>query len=235
MIADEPLLIIEDSITAQRKLLEGFHGDEAADKKKMKQAMEPMHFAISLSGEPTLYPKLADLIKELHKRNKTSFLVTNGLLPDALRLLEEKDALPTQLYVSVDAPNKEMFFQIDRCSIKNGWELLMDTLDILKRFKKKTRTTLRITAIKGLNMIYPELYAALIKRSDATYVEVKAYMYVGSSRERLTQEHMPSHDEVKAFALEICKHCGYKIIDEQFPSRVVLLMKKDSKDRIMKF
>jgi tRNA wybutosine-synthesizing protein 1 len=235
MIVDDPLLILEHSVKFQNKLLEGFGGEPKADKKKYSESKEPMHYAISLSGEPTLYPKLAELIKELHKRGKTSFLVTNGLLPSALRELEKEKALPTQLYVSIDAPNKELFFKIDRCSLKNGWELLMETLDLVKKLKKKTRTTLRITAIKGLNMILPEKYAALMKKSDATFVEVKAYMHVGSSRERLTEGHMPLHHEVKEFALEICKHSGYKIIDEQTQSRVVLLMKKDRKDRVMRF
>ena len=46
---------------------------------------------------------------------------------------------------------------------------------------------------------------------------------------------MPLHEEIRAFANQICKYCGYKIIDEQKESRVVLMMKKDRKDRIMKF
>jgi tRNA wybutosine-synthesizing protein 1 len=105
----------------------------------------------------------------------------------------------------------------------------------MKKLKKKTRTTLRITAIKGLNMVEPEKYAALIIQSDATFVEVKSYMNVGSSRERLSYDNMPLHEEIRAFANQICKYCGYKIIDEQKESRVVLMMKKDRKDRIMKF
>lgn len=235
MIVDEPLLIIEGSLKAQRKLLEGYFGDDKVNKKKIREAQEPMHYAISLSGEPTLYPRLEELIAELHKRGKTTFLVTNGLMPDTLRLLEQKNALPTQLYVSVDAPNKELFFKIDRCSLKNGWELLMKTLDVMKSLKKKTRTTIRITAIKDLNMMHPEQYASLIKKADATFVEVKAYMFVGSSRERLSLSNMPLHEDIIKFAKEICIYSGYKIIDEQLQSRVVLLMKKDSKDRIMKF
>jgi tRNA wybutosine-synthesizing protein 1 len=235
MKVDEPLMIIEGTLKAQNKLLEGFKGNDAVKKKKYLESKEPMHYAISLSGEPTLYPKLAELIIELHKKGKTTFLVTNGLMPDALKQLEKKGALPTQLYVSIDAPNKELFFKIDRCSLKNGWELLMETLDVVKSLKKKTRTTLRITAIKGLNMTHPEQYAALIKKADATFVEVKAYMHVGSSRERLDIKNMPLHDDIVEFAKVICKHSGYKIIDEQPASRVVLLMKRDRKDRIMKF
>ena len=46
---------------------------------------------------------------------------------------------------------------------------------------------------------------------------------------------MPLHTEVKAFAEEIMKYSEYKIIDEKADSRVVLLMKHDIPDRIMKF
>ena len=67
------------------------------------------------------------------------------------------------------------------------------------------------------------------------FVEVKAYMWVGMSRERLEQHNMPLHEEVKQFALEIAKHSNYKIIDEHEPSRVVLLMKEDFEGRVMKF
>jgi len=232
---DEPTFIIDESIKKQKHLLNGYPGNSKTNMKKWKEAQEPMHFAISLAGEPTLYPKLSGLIKELHDKHKTTFLVTNGLMPERLLELESKDALPTQLYVSLDAPNKELFFQIDRCSLKDGWDRLMKTFDILKTLKNNTRTSVRITLIRNMNMVEPENYAALIIRSDALFVEVKAYMHVGSSRERLSIKHMPLHPEVKAFALEIAKHCGYKIIDEQESSRVVLLMKKDIPDRIMKF
>ena len=46
---------------------------------------------------------------------------------------------------------------------------------------------------------------------------------------------MPLHSEIKEFALKLGKELGYKIIDEQKPSRVVLLMKKDIKNRKLKF
>ncbi len=245
IIIDEPSLIIEESIKKQKKLMSGFGGYDQVNRKKLKEAQEPMHFAISLAGEPTLYPKLAELIKELHKKGKTTFLVTNGLLPEKLEELEKKKSLPTQLYVSLDAPNKELFFKIDRCTIKDGWERLMKTLDVLKKLRhkeqiknkteNKTRTCLRITLIKEINDVHPEKYAELIKKSDAMFVEVKSYMYVGSSRERLEMKNMPLHEDIIEFANKIGKYCGYKIIDEQIPSRVVLMMKEDFDERIMKF
>jgi tRNA wybutosine-synthesizing protein 1 len=233
--ADDPIKIVDAAINGQRILLSGFGGFEGTNRNKLRQAQEPMHFAISLTGEPTIYPKLAELIKELHKRGKTTFVVSNGMLPDKIAELERKKALPTQLYISVDAPNEQLFRKIDNPQLKDGWQRLMRSLDILKKLKKKTRTTLRFTMIKGYNMLNPEQWAEIIKRSEPLFVEVKAYMFVGFSRLRLKIENMPRHHEVMEFAEQICKCSGYKIIDEKQESRVVLLMKKDSAARIMEF
>mgnify|MGYP001617546631 CR=1 FL=1 len=83
---NSPSEIVDGCINAQRKLLEGFNIDKKSKKKQLSKAnrekylesLEPMHFAISLSGEPTIYLYIGDLIQELRRRGKTSFLVTNG-------------------------------------------------------------------------------------------------------------------------------------------------------------
>ncbi|MBI2646911.1 4-demethylwyosine synthase TYW1 [Candidatus Woesearchaeota archaeon] len=230
---DAPVDIVEGTIKAQRKLLSGFGGNEKTSKDKFESAMHPQHVAISLDGEPTLYPRLTELIREYKGRNFSTFVVSNGLLPYRIeRLLEEP---PTQLYISVDAPNEELFNIIDRPIIKNAWQALQKTLSMLPRLREKTRTVLRFTLIKGLNMVKAEQWAEIIKLSNPMFVEVKAYMWVGMSRERLEQENMPSHEEVKKFAIEIAKHADYKLIDEHEPSRVVLLMQEDFEGRVMKF
>jgi tRNA wybutosine-synthesizing protein 1 len=69
----------------------------------------------------------------------------------------------------------------------------------------------------------PEEYGKLIKKADPDYVEVKAYMFVGSSRERLTLDNMPKFNEVKDFAKKIGDACGKEIVNESEVSRVVLL------------
>jgi tRNA wybutosine-synthesizing protein 1 len=228
---DDPKEIIDNCILKQRKLLSGFGGTKKTNLTKLKAAQEPMHFAISLTGEPTLYPKLNELIKEIHSRGKTSFLVSNGMQPEVIRNIEP----PTQLYISVDAPNKELFDKIDATVVKDGWDTLNKTLEVLKEIKNKTRTTLRFTMIKGMNMTDPEGWAERINISEPLFIEVKAYMFVGSSRMRLNMENMPMHHEVKEFAEEICHFCDYKIIDEKEESRVVLLTKEDFDGRIMQF
>ncbi len=226
--SDEPKEIINKCIEAQKKQLIGFMGNPKSNKIKLQEAFQPKHFAISLAGEPTIYPKLNKLIKELHKRKITSFLVTNGMLPRVL----EKIEMPTQLYVSVDAPNEKIYKKIDR-PVTGKWENLIKTLKLLPSLK--TRTVLRLTLIRNMNMIEPKNYAKLIKIAKPMFVELKGYVAVGFSRNRLGISFMPLHSEIKNFAQEVAKHSGYKIIDEKQNSRVVLLMKKDRKDRIMKF
>lgn len=228
--ADSPKEIIENCIKENRQLLSGFGGDIDVNKKKYRQALNPKHFAISLTGEPTLYPKLKELIEELHKQGKTTFVVSNGMFPEVLKKIK-----PTQLYISVDAPNKRLYEKIDKSIYKDAWQRLNKSLEIMKSLRKKTRTCLRITAIKGLNLVDEEGYAKIIKKSRPLFVEVKGYMWVGSSRLRLKNENMPMHNEVKEFAENIANLSKYKIIDEKKESRVILLMEKDFKGRIMKF
>jgi len=226
---DEPKEIIKGSIEAQRKLLSGFGGNENTNLKKFKEAQDPKYFAISLTGEPTLYPKLKDLLSELKKQKRCSFLVTNGLFP---KNLEKLDTLPTQLYVSVDAPNKNLYDKIDRPLMKDSWNKFNKTLELLPSLD--TRKVLRITLIKGLNMTDVEDYTKLIKKANPDFIEVKAYMWVGHSKINLEKENMPLHKEVVDFSKKISKATGLNILDEKENSRVVLLS-SNNKDRKLNF
>lgn len=214
----EPLDLIDNLIEAQRILLTGFGGLEEVDKDFLKESRNPNQAALSLTGESILYPYFSDLLKEFHKRKFTTFLVTNGTLPEKLKELE---TLPTQLYISLCAPDKEIHKKTCNPIIENAWEKLQESLELLSTLK--TRTVLRLTLVKNLNMIQPEEYAKLIEKASPRFIECKAYMAVGFSRERLGPEYMPSHSEIKEFAGKIAEKSGYKIADEQEASRVALL------------
>jgi tRNA wybutosine-synthesizing protein 1 len=215
---DEPGRIIDDCIDAQRNLLCGFFGNNTADKKKLEESQEPKNAAISLAGEPMLYPRINDLITEFNRRDFTTFLVTNGMTPSKLENLDKE---PTQLYISLDAPNKEVYNDVCQPQITGGWERLNQSLDLLSSFK--CRTVLRTTCVKDYNMIDPQEYADIIKRSNPDFIEIKAYMYIGSSRNRLKFENMPSNEDINIFAESIAKLCDRDIINSSFESRVILL------------
>ncbi|MCD6522629.1 MAG: 4-demethylwyosine synthase TYW1 [Candidatus Diapherotrites archaeon] len=224
---DEPEVIVEQSIIAQRKLLEGYYGLlDRVDKNKLDEAMNPNQVAISLAGEPTIYPYISDLIAAYESHGFTTFLVTNGLLPETI----ENMHLPTQLYMSLDAPNEEIHKKVNIPLVNDSWARINKTLELFPSLD--TRRVIRITLVKGWNDVFPEQYAKLVEKSEVDFLEVKAFMLVGYSRKRLRIENMPLHEEVLSFAKQIEEHLpGYKIIDEKKDSRVVLLSngKKNTK------
>ena len=215
---DDPKTIIDESIGAQNQLLCGYYGNDKANKRKLEEMKNPTNAAISLAGEPTLYPKIDELIGEFNKRSFTTFVVSNGQCVERLRNLENE---PYQLYLSLDAPTKEIFNEVCRPKINNAWDNLNESLETLSNFN--SRTCIRNTCVKGRNMTNPEKYAKLIEKANPDFIEVKAYMCVGSSRERLTLNNMPTFDEVKDFAKRIGDECGREISNESEVSRVVLL------------
>ncbi|RLI87213.1 MAG: 4-demethylwyosine synthase TYW1 [Candidatus Altiarchaeales archaeon] len=216
---DEPEDIINEAIEAQRKLLSGYGGiPERINKTKFKEAQDPNQVAISLSGEPTIYPKIGELIGEFNKRKFTTFLVTNGTLPERLEKLEN---LPTQLYLSLDAPNEKIYNRICNPILSENWKKINETIVIFPSLE--TRKVIRITAIKGLNMLSEEGYARLVQRAEPDFVEVKAYMFIGGSRKRLSLGNMPSFAEVREFSENLSSYLGYSIKDFKEDSRVVLL------------
>ncbi|MEJ8542331.1 4-demethylwyosine synthase TYW1 [Methanothermobacter wolfeii] len=215
---DEPSEIIDGAVEAQRNLLCGYFGNEKADKRKVLEAQEPSNAAISLAGEPLLYPDMDGLLEEFHRRNFTTFLVTNGLAAENLESLSEE---PTQLYISLDAPDRETYEELCRPQIQGAWELMNQSLELMPSFR--CRRVLRITAVRNINMKRPELFADMIERARPDFVEIKAYMYIGYSRRRLEVDNMPLFYEVYEFAEKIAAESGMDIVDESRESRVVLL------------
>lgn len=217
---DEPSEIIDGCIEAQRKLLSGFPGFKGTDMKKWKEAQKPTNAAISLLGEPTLYPKLSQLIEEFHRRRMTTFLVTNGQHPGVLEKITE----PTQLYISLDAPDKATLKRIDRPRYPDFWERLNKSLELMNSFS--CRKVIRLTMVKGWNMKDAKGYAKLIEKSGCDYIEPKAFMHVGEAQKRLPREAMPLHKDVQDFAALLAEETGYRYKDGQKESRIVLLSRK---------
>ena len=185
---DEPEDILNGCINAQRTLLTGFKGWEGTNKTKLKEAQNPNQVAISLIGEPMMYPKISDFIDICKKKKMTTFLVTNGQLPERLKNLEE----PTNLYISLDAPDKETYKKIDKPSLSEFWKRLNESLELMNSFSCKK--VLRLTLVKGWNMKNIEGYAKLIEIANPDFVEVKGFMHVGEAQKRLPRSAMPLHE-----------------------------------------
>lgn len=229
-IIDAPKNIVDGCIREQKKILQGFKGNKNCNKDRLTEALNPLHFAISLTGEPCLYPHLPELVNEIHSRGMTTFIVTNGTVPEMLKKLATNQ--PTQLYMTLPAPDKETYLKTCNPENPGCWDNILESLGLMRNFN---RSCLRLTLVKDVNMINPEGYGKLIKEANPTFVELKAYMWVGHSRERLEQGNMPLHEEIVDFAEQVAKAAGWKVIDEKKESRVVLLMKQDNPDRIMEF
>jgi tRNA wybutosine-synthesizing protein 1 len=217
---DEPLAIWEGSLQEQKRLLSGFKGMDEVTAQAWGESEAPKHVAISLTGEPTFYPKLGEFLALCHERGITTFLVTNGTTPEVLARLEPA---PTQLYVSVDAPDETTFEKLGVPTTPRAWEKLNQTLELLPRLG--CRTVLRHTVVKGWNMHLAADFAAMDAKAQADFIECKAYEYVGPSRERMAWDNVPSFEEVRAFAAVLAGKLGYRVEDERSDSRVVLLMR----------
>jgi len=200
---------------------EVFEKETKWSKEKFEEALNPNQVAISLTGEPTIYPYLSELIRIYKTKGFTVFLVTNGTLP---KVLENLYPLPTQLYISLTSYDYDSFVRLNRPISTSLWGSIFDSLSLIKSLE--CPNVLRITSIKGMNMERPEAFAKIITKYEPLYVETKAYMNIGYSIYRLRKENMPTHDEIKSFSSTLASLTGYKVIGESKDSRVVLLSKK---------
>ena len=226
----EPEQILRKLMGERKKLIDGFYGDSRNDKQRLDESLLPTHYAISLSGEPTMYPKLPELIKYLKslEATKSIFLVTNGQEPDMIQKLQDEDALPTQLYLSTNAADYESFLRINKPKYDDSWERWNRTLDMLKDLD--TRTVLRITLIRNYND-QKEMIPAFVKmfrKASPHFIEIKSYMHIGRSTNRLEHENMLEMDEIKKFSEQIAKQSKiFSIMDESIISRISILQNNE--------
>lgn len=221
---DEPGEIIKKSLEQQKNLLYGFKGNDKASKKVYGESENVRHVALSLVGEPLTYPKINELLDKFHKKKISTFLVTNGQFPEQIITLKPV----TQLYLSLDAADPETLKKVDKPLFKDYWERHLKALDEFS--KRKERTCIRLSIIKGVNDSNVEKYAELIKRGDPDFIEVKGYVHVGASRDFLDVKHMPYHEEIKKLSEKLLEYLPeYGIVDDQESSKVYCLMKKGMK------
>lgn len=216
---DDPDSIVEGAVAAHRKLIYGWGGNEKVTEQFLREALNPVHAAISLEGEPALYDGLGDLVASFKAHGfKSVFIVTNGTKPEALANLGTE---PSQLYVSLCAPDEETYKATCRPMESGAWGKVMETLDLLKSFR--CPTVIRQTLVPKLNMGNLPGYASLVLRGEPTYVEPKGAMSVGFARQRFAYDEMASFEQIKEFAAELSQRTGYSAINEQYESNIVLL------------
>merc|ERR1712232_212543 len=75
---DDPDAIVAEGVELHRKMIRECKGIPGVKKERFEEAMTVKHCALSLVGEPIMYPRINELIGELHKRKISTFLVTNA-------------------------------------------------------------------------------------------------------------------------------------------------------------
>jgi tRNA wybutosine-synthesizing protein 1 len=245
---DNPSMIVEDAIKLHVGMIHELKGLPGVSLDRWHDAHTVKHCALSLVGEPIMYPRINEMLQELHNRHISTFLVTNAQFPDRIEQLDPV----TQLYVSVDASTKDSLKAVDRPLFKDFWERFLSSLAALKN--KLQRTVYRMTLVKSWNMNELENYVQLIECglpgeivlphilffllcfSLLDFIEIKAVTYCGKSdASSLTMENVPWHQEVCLFGEEICKmikarnicNINYSIATEHEHSCCILIARED--------
>lgn len=223
---DDPELIFETALKNQYSMINEFKGVPGVKKERIEEALNVKHCALSLVGEPIMYPEINKFIDLLHSKKISSFLVTNAQFPEAIRNLKPV----TQLYVSVDAPTKESLKRIDRPLFKDYWQRYLDSLRALN--EKRQRTVYRLTLVKGWNTEEIEQYASLISLGKPDFIEIKGVTYCGESNaSSLTMQNVPWYDEILGFVTMMQEKLSneYEITCEHQHSNCLLLSHKKFK------
>lgn len=166
---------------------------------RLEDAFTVRHCALSLVGEPIIYPQINKFVGLLHAQRISSFMVTNAQFPDEIRNLTPV----TQMYLSIDAGTPESLKKIDRPVFPDFWERFLASIDALR--DKGQRTVFRLTLVKEWNMDEMQGYAQLIQRGRPDFIEVKGVTYCGNSKaSSLTIKNTPYHEEVSVFVKVQC-------------------------------
>ena len=196
---DPPELIYAGAKEAHLKKIKTMKGVPGVRAERFQEAMKIRHCALSLVGEPIFYPRINEFVELLHADKISSFLVCNAQHPDQLEALK----VVTQLYVSIDASNRESLRRVDRPLHRDFWERFMRCLDIIRVKRNRMRTVYRLTLVKGFNIEDEvEGYADLVERGLPCFIEIKGVTYCGTSSSAgagLTMQNVPFYEEVTTF------------------------------------
>ncbi|XP_025778856.1 S-adenosyl-L-methionine-dependent tRNA 4-demethylwyosine synthase [Puma concolor] len=216
---DQPEMILKEAIENHQSMIKQFKGVPGVREDRFEEGMMVKHCALSLVGEPIMYPEINRFLKLLHECKISSFLVTNAQFPVEIRNLKPV----TQLYVSVDASTKDSLKKIDRPLFKDFWQRFLNSLKALAA--KQQRTVYRLTLVKAWNVDELQAYAELVSLGNPDFIEVKGVTYCGeSSASSLTMANVPWHEEVVHFVRELVALIpNYEIACEHEHSNCLLI------------
>ncbi|KAI2620103.1 radical SAM superfamily-domain-containing protein [Hypoxylon sp. NC1633] len=204
-VVDPPEMIFDGVKAGHYQKIKMLRGVPGVRAERFAEAMRIRHCALSLVGEPIFYPHINAFLAMLHRERISSFLVCNAQHPDQLAALKAV----TQLYVSIDASNRESLRRIDRPLHRDFWERFQRCLDILRERRHKHRTVFRLTLVKGFNVDdEADGYADLVERGLPCFVEVKGVTYCGTSSSAgagLSMANVPFYAEVSAFVTVLAR------------------------------
>jgi len=228
---DDPETIFSCAKAGHYKKIKMMRGVPGVRAQRFEEAMRIRHCALSLVGEPIFYPRINEFLSLLHNEHISSFLVCNAQHPAQLATLNRV----TQLYVSIDASNKDSLRKIDRPLHRDFWERFQSCLAILREKRFVQRTVFRLTLVKGFN-VDDEVsgYADLVASGLPCFVEVKGVTYCGTTSAAgagLTMANVPFYSEVvefvKALDAELEKRgLEYGIAAEHAHSCCILIASK---------
>ncbi|PAA68710.1 hypothetical protein BOX15_Mlig019280g1, partial [Macrostomum lignano] len=222
-LEDPPDEILSGALDAHRRMIREFRGVPGVMPERISEGMQPRHCALSLVGEPIMYPRINQLLHLLHTSGISSFLVTNAQFPEAMRQLPPV----TQLYVSVDAATPDSLKRIDRPLFKDFWQRFIDCLRAMRDCGQ--RTVYRLTLVKAWNTEKVQQYAKLVDLGCPDFIEVKGVTFCGDSKaSQLTMGNVPWHKEVVQFSQALADSLAnqYDIACEHEHSNCVLLANK---------
>lgn len=91
-------------------------------------------------GEPTLYPKLKDIISYGKTKGFSFGILTNGTMSEDLAEFLAKNL--RYIRITMNAGSKEVYLQFQKPKIKNAWDVVCDRINIINSSRRAYNPTL---------------------------------------------------------------------------------------------
>lgn len=202
---DNPQDIVSGMLQSHRDLVKNAKGMPGVTENGFQEAMKPQHCALSLVGEPIIYPRINEFLQTLHEEGISTFLVNNGQFPDAINAVGNV----TQLYLSVDGPTREIMKELDRPIFPDFWERFQQS--VVNMSKKSYRTVFRLTMIEGINMAEEHIkeYQRIFEVGKPSFIELKVLTPAFSGRRTpLRITNVPRWERIVEYAKKMCDAMG---------------------------